>query len=300
MVLEIAMRGGRSRCPSVRRVMADSPRTPQERPVSSSEGKWSEIEGAASVLIVEDDRQVRALLELWHRARHYVVFSAGDCCSGIEQALSRRPAAILLDIRMPDGTGIDLLRALDSRGIRIPTVIFSAHATASEAFQAARLGVVEFIEKPADEESVMIAVADALRSARDSDSEAVRPAVLRIARAIVRVRRAAEDFPTLDKWAHLLLTSRGTLKGWCHAAHVEPHTALECARLLRAFELPLRLDGLPLDYLDISDQRTAVKLFRRSGFAISAPGIDAVTFMAEQRLLTDSSVCRGVLRLLKP
>ena len=81
-------------------------------------------------------------------------------------------------------------------------------------------------------------------------------------------------------------------------AHVSPHAALACARLLRAFHLASRQGGLPVDYLDIADPRTAEKLFEKAGVARDAGGLSARQFMQAQRLV-DASICDGVLRLLE-
>jgi len=253
----------------------------------------------ASVLIVEDDDQVRSLLASWCRAHGYVVLNARDCGSGIALALAHMPAAIVLDLKLPDRHGIELLRALDAARANIPSVVLSGDANASDGFEAARLGAVEFIEKPADEASVMLAIARALQRTGGDHAVARRPAVVRVAMAIVQSREAPDDFPTLDQWARTLATSRGGLKARCEMAKVLAHVALECARLLRAFDLSFKQGGDPIDYLDISDSRTGTRLLFRAGFSTEVQGLPAVEFMRVQRLILDDAIREAVVQMLE-
>lgn len=66
-----------------------------------------------------------------------------------------RPGCILLDIRMPGMSGLDLQAELNQRGVVLPVVMITAHADVPIAIQAMREGAYEFIEKPVDNEHLL-------------------------------------------------------------------------------------------------------------------------------------------------
>ena len=70
--------------------------------------------------------------------------------------------AYLLDMKLPDGNGIDLLRAARQNGAAGPAVMISGHGTIADAVEATRAGAFDFLEKPLGRDRVLLAVKNAL------------------------------------------------------------------------------------------------------------------------------------------
>ncbi|HWH21811.1 MAG TPA: response regulator [Allosphingosinicella sp.] len=105
-----------------------------------------------TVYIVDDDRDVRASLG-------FMLSTAGlptrAFAGGVEflDALGElEPGCILLDVRMPQLDGLEVLQELTRRGIDWPVVMMTGHGEVSLAVQTMKLGAVDFIEKPFEEE----------------------------------------------------------------------------------------------------------------------------------------------------
>ncbi len=72
---------------------------------------------------------------------------------------------MLLDVRLPDGSGIDLLRTLRERESFAPAIMISGHGTIAEAVEATRAGAFDFLEKPLSRDKVLLALKNALEQA---------------------------------------------------------------------------------------------------------------------------------------
>jgi two-component system nitrogen regulation response regulator NtrX len=100
------------------------------------------------VLVIDDDDTVRKTCVDLLRARGHETLAAASVGEGLRLFGSRRPAAVLLDLKLPDGTGIDVLRELQRQAPGIPVIIISGHSSVPEAVEAMKVGAAEFIEKP--------------------------------------------------------------------------------------------------------------------------------------------------------
>ena len=123
--------------------------------------------------VVDDDESLRkALLRLLDaagfEARGYE--STGDF---LLNPLPDRPGCLLLDIRMPGPSGLDLQEALQSRGIALPIVFLTGHADVASGVRAMKAGAVDFLMKPVERDTLLEALQRALerdalqRSARE-------------------------------------------------------------------------------------------------------------------------------------
>lgn len=103
-----------------------------------------------TIMIVEDDAVLRqALAELLH-IWGYEAETASDGIEALEKILSCPPAIVISDLAMPRMGGLELLQALHTRFPNISCIILTAEGTPERAMQAARLGVIDFLEKPLD------------------------------------------------------------------------------------------------------------------------------------------------------
>jgi len=104
-----------------------------------------------TVLIVEDDPKIRAnlMFELREEDLEPTAVSSGeDALAALSRRDSNPPDLLLLDVRLPGISGVQLVRRLVDDGRLPPTIIISGEASISETVEALKLGVHDFIEKP--------------------------------------------------------------------------------------------------------------------------------------------------------
>ena len=99
------------------------------------------------VLIVDDDDNTRLALQEIVVAEGFTVALAADVREGTIQLGRQTPDAILSDLRLPDGNGLDLLRSLESRS-GVEMILMTGHASVDSAVDALRLGVADYLVKP--------------------------------------------------------------------------------------------------------------------------------------------------------
>jgi two-component system response regulator FixJ len=121
----------------------------------------------ALICVIDDDEAVRQSLE-------FLLSTAGITVRAFESAkafLAAMPdikaRCIITDVRMPEMTGIDLLRHLNELNAGIPVIIITGHGDIALAVEAMKIGAVDFLEKPFDDEFLLAAVGAALN--RDAD-----------------------------------------------------------------------------------------------------------------------------------
>jgi two-component system nitrogen regulation response regulator NtrX len=127
---------------------------------------------AEPILIVDDEKNIRRTLRMVLESEGHPVHEAGSILEA-EAVLGREGVdLILLDVKLGDDNGLDLLRRLKARGedagrdADIPVVMISGHATIEDAVASTRLGAFDFMEKPLDRNRVMVTVRNALERRR--------------------------------------------------------------------------------------------------------------------------------------
>jgi two-component system nitrogen regulation response regulator NtrX len=119
------------------------------------------------VLIVDDEENIGRSLRLILEREGYAV---STCTSvGEAKAFSQRPDLYLIDVRLPDGSGIDLIRWLRSNDVAAPALMISGHGTIAEAVEATRAGAFDFLEKPLSREKVLLSLRHALEHSKLRD-----------------------------------------------------------------------------------------------------------------------------------
>lgn len=116
-----------------------------------------------NVLLVEDDPNLRRVLS-YHlgRAGHNVL-SAGDGASALRMLDSEAVEMILTDVRMPGMDGVELLKAVRERDPGLPVVVMTAYGTISDAVDAMKLGASDYLTKPVEKQTLLLAVEKASR-----------------------------------------------------------------------------------------------------------------------------------------
>jgi len=123
-------------------------------------------EAAATVFIVDDDPSIRRSLERLVRAGGYRVQTFVSARQFLERADVETPDCVVVDVRMPGQSGLDLQQVLEAAGHDIPLIFITGHADGPMIEQALRAGAVELLAKPFDGEVLL----DAVRRAIDQRS----------------------------------------------------------------------------------------------------------------------------------
>jgi FixJ family two-component response regulator len=147
----------------------------------------------ASILIVDDERNVR----LMYRAALESMFNVDEAASGVqalEKLLARKYDVGVLDLRMPEMTGLELLERMNHAGIKTPVIFISAYADVPNAVSAMKCGAIDFLQKPVTPDQLRAVVKDILvRHAVDERKTAAHDFdyYLRCAKRAINLR----DFP---------------------------------------------------------------------------------------------------------
>src|SRR5256885_4008251 len=130
------------------------------------------------ILIVDDDRSIRELLSMHLEERGYGVVSAATGAEGFRLAEEVSPSAIILDMRLPDASGIDLIPELRKRAGETPVLMITAHHDMATTILAMKAGAFDYIHKPIDIRALDVAIDRALevrRLSRGTDFLDVAP-----------------------------------------------------------------------------------------------------------------------------
>ena len=118
----------------------------------------------STVLIVDDEKSIRESLRMILEHEGYRVVEAGGGSKALEVVRAESPRAILLDIKMPEMDGMELLRALKNRGYEMPVLMITGHGDVATAVDAIRAGAFDFFEKPLQRDRVLVSLRNAVES----------------------------------------------------------------------------------------------------------------------------------------
>lgn len=119
------------------------------------------------ILVIDDNQEIRTYLQKKVlEPAGYVVLSASDGSEGLQRALEERPDLILLDLKLPDMYGLEILEALRDHQVEIPVILMTFYGSESIAVRAFRLGVRDYLSKPFESEEVLESISRALTESR--------------------------------------------------------------------------------------------------------------------------------------
>lgn len=121
---------------------------------------------APLVLVVDDDPDVRASLTDMFSSVGMDVIVFASTAEMLKQGVPNRPSCLVLDLRLPGSSGLDLQAKLRDDGIDIPIIFITGHADVSTSVRAMKAGALDFLPKPFREQELLDAVAEALRRDR--------------------------------------------------------------------------------------------------------------------------------------
>jgi two-component system, response regulator RegA len=111
-----------------------------------------------SLLIVEDDKSFLQRLARAMETRGFVVTTAETVADGLQQVEKAAPAFAVVDMRLGDGTGLDVISALKRRRPDARGIVLTGYGNIATAVTAVKLGAVDYLSKPADADDVVAAL----------------------------------------------------------------------------------------------------------------------------------------------
>lgn len=118
-----------------------------------------------NILVIDDEPDIRELVSEILEDEDYKVCIAGSVAEARERQKKENPDLVLLDVWLPDGDGIGLLKEWkEAGGLPCPVVMMSGHGTVETAVEATRLGAYDFIEKPLSMAKLLLTVARAIEA----------------------------------------------------------------------------------------------------------------------------------------
>ncbi|MBI4495729.1 MAG: sigma-54-dependent Fis family transcriptional regulator [Deltaproteobacteria bacterium] len=118
------------------------------------------------ILFVDDDELIAAMLGRGLKTEGYEVRIEGQGQDVVPRIRSWAPDIVLLDIKLPDRSGIEVLEEIKGRGIQVPVVMLTADDTAETAIRAMKLGAVDYLTKPFNLDEVKIVIGKILENER--------------------------------------------------------------------------------------------------------------------------------------
>ena len=127
-----------------------------------------------TVFIIDDDEAVRRFLSGLIASVGLHVETYASAQEFLDADEPSQPGCLLLDIRMPGMSGLELQKELASRNIRIPIIILTGHGNVQVAVHAMKAGAVDFIEKPFNNELLLDRIQMAVAESVDADTSRVK------------------------------------------------------------------------------------------------------------------------------
>lgn len=111
-----------------------------------------------SLLIVDDDAPFLRRLARAMESRGFTVELAGSVAEGISKAREAAPAYAVVDLRLGDGTGLDVIEAIRERRSDTRIIVLTGYGNIATAVTAVKLGALDYLAKPADADDVYLAL----------------------------------------------------------------------------------------------------------------------------------------------
>ncbi len=131
------------------------------------------------VFVVEDDSSMRPALESLIRSVGLRVQAFGSGREFLEQPRTGAPSCLVLDVRLPGLSGLDLQRQLTAAGVPIPIIFITGHGDIPMTVQAMKAGALEFLTKPFRDQELLDAVRQAIEKDRAAREQRAELATLR-------------------------------------------------------------------------------------------------------------------------
>ena len=156
------------------------------------------------LLVIEDDASIRESLVDFFRGRDWLVHACGDRAAAQAALATQRFHMVLLDLRLPDGDGLDVLRALRKGGDKTPVIALTARGEVEQRVLGLQIGADDYVVKPFSVHE-LDARMQAVQRRAEQPAATLRLGSAEIDLAGHNVRRGGEVFRLLPKEAELLV-----------------------------------------------------------------------------------------------
>ncbi|RAI43059.1 response regulator FixJ [Rhodoplanes roseus] len=148
----------------------------------------------AVVHVIDDDESVRKSLDFLLRAAGFRTATYETALAFLNALPDVSSGCIVTDVKMPEVSGVDLLKRLRDMHVRLPVIVITGHADVPMAVEAMKNGAVDFLEKPFDDEVLLVSVRAALAAAESTaEREAARHDLRQRIAALSRREREVLD-----------------------------------------------------------------------------------------------------------
>ncbi|MFY7780555.1 MAG: sigma-54-dependent transcriptional regulator, partial [Tagaea sp.] len=124
------------------------------------------MRASASALVVEDSQSTAALYEEYLRSAGYRIRTAGTVAAALALLGSERFDAVVLDLQLPDGNGLSVLKEIKRQDLPVETLVVTATGTLAVAVEAMREGAFDFVVKPVARDRLLVSMRNALERRR--------------------------------------------------------------------------------------------------------------------------------------
>jgi two-component system, LuxR family, response regulator FixJ len=127
----------------------------------------SEVLGTRDLFVVDDDAMMRDALSVVFTLAGYRVSVFADAETFLAAARARAPACVLLDLHLPDKSGVAVLKELNARSYPAPFFIVTGDRDVSSAVEAVKSGAFDYLVKPLDARAIVTRVNGAIAAFSD-------------------------------------------------------------------------------------------------------------------------------------
>jgi two-component system response regulator FixJ len=135
-----------------------------------------------AVCVIDDDAELRGALKLLFKSRNIPYLSFGTAGEFFEGHTQKNVGCVLLDLKIPGTSGLEILRQMRARNILVPVILLTGHANIAITVEAMKAGALDLIQKPVDNDELIDKVHAAFAKAEHfrtlaSERQAVEPKI---------------------------------------------------------------------------------------------------------------------------
>lgn len=259
--------------------------------------------GGARILVVEDDFAIREVFQRALENAGFTIVASATAHAAIDILGQRHVDLLIVDLRLPDMSGLAFVRYLNARARTCPFIVVSGELTVGSGVEAMKLGAFDVLQKPVALERLVDVVHTCLRKKGMSHLSPRQTAIHlrdieghpssaahRWATYVLKACNADADLRTLEDWARCAGISYTTLCESCRIVGIQPHVARDFTRALRALIKSAEYQCDPSVLLNVSDRRTLRTLLDHAGPFFRPEGTGSVSeFIRHQRFVSISN-----------
>jgi DNA-binding NtrC family response regulator len=118
------------------------------------------------ILVIDDDPGLSEVIGMLLEREGYAAECAGSVKEGINKVQSGKVDLVVTDLKLPDGTGLDVIAGVRARRPRLPIIMITSYSSMESAIDALRAGATDYVIKPFDNDEFLRAIARALSERR--------------------------------------------------------------------------------------------------------------------------------------